>query len=129
MEELSQTELAELIVGTWIGIASIVEVLIEKKLISRADINQLLTASGAMTEYPRRQAISGIRDYIGCARARDAVGRLPVPVVPEERWPDPDAKPIQKESGPSYTDNLCEMYRLMETLVQARDVKDYAPTS
>jgi hypothetical protein len=64
MAELRADELQELFVGTWIGLAVVVEFLIDSKALSRGEVTTLLSACESAVTGRRRTAISGLRQII-----------------------------------------------------------------
>ncbi len=62
MDGSSTDETRELLIGTWVGVAMIVEMLIEQGLVSREDLLLLLSrAQMAATKFPRENQRSPLK--------------------------------------------------------------------
>ena len=61
MDKLQVTETRELLLGTWIALALIVEVLIDEMDLSREDLLLMIGSAEALARGKRRTALSGIR--------------------------------------------------------------------
>ena len=63
-EELGLQETRELLLGTWIGVALVVEMLVAKDLISREDLLLLLGDAEDAVCRERRTSLAGLRMLI-----------------------------------------------------------------
>jgi len=61
MDALSTDETRELLIGTWVGVAMIVEMLIEQGLVSREDLLLLLSRAQMAAPDRRSTALAGLR--------------------------------------------------------------------
>ena len=61
MDALETDETRELLIGTWVGVAMVVEMLIEQDLVSREDLLLLLSRAEAAARDRRSTAIAGLR--------------------------------------------------------------------
>jgi len=61
MDALITDETRELLIGTWVGVAMVVEMLIEQELVSREDLLLLLSRAQMATSDRRSTAIAGLR--------------------------------------------------------------------
>jgi hypothetical protein len=61
MDVLSTDETRELLIGTWVGVAMVVEMLIEQELVSREDLLLLLSRAQMAAPDRRSTAIAGLR--------------------------------------------------------------------
>jgi hypothetical protein len=63
-EELGLQETRELLLGTWIGVALVVEMLVAKDLISREELLLLLGDAEDAASRERRTSLAGLRMLI-----------------------------------------------------------------
>jgi hypothetical protein len=63
-EELGLQETRELLLGTWIGVALLVEMLVAKDLISREELLLLLSDAEEAAYSERRTSLAGLRMLI-----------------------------------------------------------------
>jgi len=61
MHALETDETRELLIGTWVGIAMIVEMLIDQGLVSREDLLVLLSRAQMAARDRRSTALAGLR--------------------------------------------------------------------
>jgi hypothetical protein len=61
MDAPSIDETRELLIGTWIAVAMVVEMLIEQELVSREELMLLLSKAEAAARDRRSTAIAGLR--------------------------------------------------------------------
>jgi hypothetical protein len=74
MAEASADELRELVAGTWLGVACIVELLIDENIVSRDALKSLLSAGENRThDHRRRAGIAGLRRLIDSGPASDPI--------------------------------------------------------
>jgi hypothetical protein len=115
MAEPSSEELCDFLAGTCIGITSIVELLIHKKIVSREELRTLLLSRGNMTRGHRRAAIMDMLNRVESGRARYAIDGLSVPIAPDTRWPDVCHTGGDGEYRSSYYEELAKLYALYKT--------------
>ncbi len=60
MDELGPQETRELLLGTWIGVSLLAEILIDRELICRGDLVGVLEQAIAIARGGRRTAIAGM---------------------------------------------------------------------
>jgi hypothetical protein len=72
MTERTSTETRELLLGTWTGMALIVDILIEEGLLGREEMITVLSAAGALAKDDRRIALRAL-----CALIEHGFGAAP----------------------------------------------------
>ena len=83
MEPFNRNEMRELLVGTWIGVALIVEGLVHSGMIAREDLVVPLSQAEALAKDQRRVALTALRRLI-----EHGFGAEPDATPGAGTWPD-----------------------------------------